>query len=689
MTVNSIAALRVTNGTTADNVCTLLGYYAPGDGGGGSFYWDDTSGDQDNGVTIIKAQAATGRWKRIHDKVMDVRWLGAKGDGTSDDLAMVQQGIDFCSTNGYTLKLSAGTYLCNGTLWLKDYTVITGEGNNSVLKIGASGQIRGEKGGVRGYGFNDNYATEVIPPNTQDYGNLTLTANVAVGATELPVGDTTKVSVGDLLYTFNGVTNAWQILSPQNGIPAEWNNYDNPLGQMEIFRVKAKTATTITINRPTAFACPQGTAVSKLIGVKEVALSNFKIDFVIQVSDAMLLEQTSNCRISGLVLNNGGISLYKCAWNTINNCIITTTVGRCIMVTSFGTGNRISNNTCYYTTGGDAAILVMMANNNSVCNNTVEGSGVAGKDEIGVCCHARSYNNVIANNLVRNMSAGYGLYYGCWANTFDSNSSSKCFVDYSCYYAGKASISGANSYGSSEERERQDTTRLKRSVAIFYCREVTVTNGILEKNLQIEGSKNIEISGNTLVGDILLIVTSVGANIQIRNNRVTSPGRCITVTSATYNIAPPYQPVLIEGNILEGNYDKLIYLERVVHVYIRQNIIKNNNLIGIGFNDIASFTSITGNHFMNCSIAVDFSAYANNVSTSYACVKDNRFFNCTALYQSWLSPVTNNFVKSGGVNGFEIMNLGSVVPTVPDKKWVYIGAADGLTGPANWKEVAQ
>ncbi len=91
---------------------------------------------------------------------------------------------------------------------------------------------------------------------------------------------------------------------------------------------------------------------------------------------------------------------------------------------------------------------------------------------------------------------------------------------------------------------------------------------------------------------------------------------------------------------------------------------------------------------MDCSVAVDFSAMSgNNVSTSYAAVKDNQFFNCAAMYQSWVSPVSNSFIKSGGVNGFEIMNLGAATPVAPDKKWVYIAATDGLTGVANWKEV--
>ncbi len=552
MTVTSIAALRSTNGAAPKEHGNVLGYYNPGDGGGGAFYWDDAATDPDDGIVTIKAPNATGRWKRLHMHIIDVKWAGAKGDGITNDLTAVQQAIDFCSLNGYTLKLSPGTYLCNGSLWLKDNTVITGQGSSSVLKIGASGQIRGEKGGVRGYGFSTNYATEVIPANTQDYDNVLLTAAVPKGSVTLPVTSTAQVNVGDVVYTYNGFDDAWAVLE-DTGASAEWSNYDNPLGQMEVFTVLSKTTSTVTLNRPTLFDCPEDAPFRKLIGVKDVWLSDFKVEFITEVSNSILLEQIRNCRIDKLVLQNGGITLMnKCAWNTITNCTITTGAYRCITVDAFSTGNRVSNNSCNYTHGGDAAVIVMMSNNNSVCNNTVEGSGRAAVDELGICCHARSYNNVFIGNVVRSMAEGYGLYFGCWANTFHANSSAKCFVDYSAYYAGKATISGAVTYGTSEVRDNLPPlpARLKRSLSIFGSRDIVVTDGIFEKNLLIQATKNVVIANNTLQGDIILIPDLSGAGPVIRNNRIISTGRCITVTMAVYDISAPYTPILIEGNYL-------------------------------------------------------------------------------------------------------------------------------------------
>jgi len=66
---NSIAALRLRSGTTIANAAKTLGYYAAGDGGGNSFYWDSTSTATHNGSTVIKPTAVSGagRWLAINN----------------------------------------------------------------------------------------------------------------------------------------------------------------------------------------------------------------------------------------------------------------------------------------------------------------------------------------------------------------------------------------------------------------------------------------------------------------------------------------------------------------------------------------------------------------------------------------------------------------------------------------------
>lgn len=83
LTVDNIAQLKLNSNMGRVDV---LGYSYIGDGGGGLFYWDSTSTEADNGGTIIQATGVTtGRWKRVYNGTVNVKWFGAKGDGVNDD----------------------------------------------------------------------------------------------------------------------------------------------------------------------------------------------------------------------------------------------------------------------------------------------------------------------------------------------------------------------------------------------------------------------------------------------------------------------------------------------------------------------------------------------------------------------------------------------------------------------------
>jgi Right handed beta helix region len=58
----------------------VLGYYAPGDGGGGQFRFDDTSVLASNGGTVIAPTVGAGRWLRIVDGAINAKWFGLKAD---------------------------------------------------------------------------------------------------------------------------------------------------------------------------------------------------------------------------------------------------------------------------------------------------------------------------------------------------------------------------------------------------------------------------------------------------------------------------------------------------------------------------------------------------------------------------------------------------------------------------------
>lgn len=133
--VDTIADLRALGDTPA--VVNVLGYSAPGDGGGGTFVWRGTWTIPDDGGIIIKPTAVVGagRWQRETSSwgpaavenpgvigEVDVKWFGAKGDGVTDDTASFQTAILAAASHGYAVMLyvPVGIYKITSTLKMKD-----------------------------------------------------------------------------------------------------------------------------------------------------------------------------------------------------------------------------------------------------------------------------------------------------------------------------------------------------------------------------------------------------------------------------------------------------------------------------------------------------------------------------------------------------------------------------------------
>jgi hypothetical protein len=80
--VGTIAELE---GTPVKAKCVIVeGYHKAGDGGGGTFYWDDSfKGTSDGGTTFMSRTVPPppqGCWRRIFDDFVSIKWFGAKGD---------------------------------------------------------------------------------------------------------------------------------------------------------------------------------------------------------------------------------------------------------------------------------------------------------------------------------------------------------------------------------------------------------------------------------------------------------------------------------------------------------------------------------------------------------------------------------------------------------------------------------
>ena len=109
----------------------VLGYWNPGDGGGGIFFWDSTFTGNDDHGTVLKSKALPpseeGRWRRIYDGPVYVEWFGAKGNGLTDDTDPFNAAI----AASRRVQLSGGkTYAVRG---------ISTAGSTSLHLFGAGG----------------------------------------------------------------------------------------------------------------------------------------------------------------------------------------------------------------------------------------------------------------------------------------------------------------------------------------------------------------------------------------------------------------------------------------------------------------------------------------------------------------------------------------------------------------------
>jgi len=124
---------------------TVLGYRAPGDGGGGDFYWDASATEADNGGTIIVPASGPGRWKRLINGPWSVEWFGAVRDGTSNDAPTINAALTACPSGGI-VELANGDYALSETLTISKPLTFRGAHvryTNLIWRGGAKSSHRG------------------------------------------------------------------------------------------------------------------------------------------------------------------------------------------------------------------------------------------------------------------------------------------------------------------------------------------------------------------------------------------------------------------------------------------------------------------------------------------------------------------------------------------------------------------
>jgi len=98
LTFDNMAAINST-AEVAGTTINVRGFYSPGDGGGGTFYWNPSSSATVVPGMVIQIGSDPGRLIRIYTPgLVNVLWFGAHGDGTTNDAPAFQAAVATANT---------------------------------------------------------------------------------------------------------------------------------------------------------------------------------------------------------------------------------------------------------------------------------------------------------------------------------------------------------------------------------------------------------------------------------------------------------------------------------------------------------------------------------------------------------------------------------------------------------------
>lgn len=204
-TYDTVAALNAATVPAGVNSVATLGYYTRGDGGGTTYVRVASAPTLSCSQT---SNAGVSFWDLPDRSKINVKWCGAKGDGSTADDTAIANSITALNTRGGTVYFPAGNYICAST---------TTPCINLLNKYGIS---------FEGAGTANGSVSSTTPP-TSSATALTFTGN---SGSLIHLDGTEAISFNNINFTYTSTTyggNLIDLRQASGGVVTSMVTFDN------------------------------------------------------------------------------------------------------------------------------------------------------------------------------------------------------------------------------------------------------------------------------------------------------------------------------------------------------------------------------------------------------------------------------------------------------------------------------
>ena len=124
---NTVNDMKNSTNLVDGSFAETYGFYTMGDGGQSKYkIRNKTNEDTIDEMIIISLNDETLVGELITNNIVNIKQLGAKGDGTTNDSSYLQKLIDYCHDNNKIALIGKGEFIINFTIKLYSNTIIRG-----------------------------------------------------------------------------------------------------------------------------------------------------------------------------------------------------------------------------------------------------------------------------------------------------------------------------------------------------------------------------------------------------------------------------------------------------------------------------------------------------------------------------------------------------------------------------------